>query len=97
MTDINIGEYIRVLRQARDWTLLDLAERAGLSVSFLSDIERGRTTPSIESLDKIATGLGMTLAIRFMDNGALSFDAVILQSKKWEALRQAFYALDEDE
>lgn len=58
-----IPEIVRVLRG--DKTLKQLAELTGLSLSYLSDIERGRTEPSIKTLDTIFTASGVTLTIGF--------------------------------
>lgn len=41
MDDARVGRVIRILRQRRGWRLVDLAGRAGLSKSAISDIERG--------------------------------------------------------
>ena len=56
---INIGPAVRVKRKALGLTLAALAERTGLSVAFISQVERGRTTPSIISLLQIADALGV--------------------------------------
>jgi transcriptional regulator with XRE-family HTH domain len=40
--------------------LPELAERTGLSMAFLSDVERARKLPSLPALDALATGLGTT-------------------------------------
>ena len=53
-----IGERIRDLRKERKWSLEELSRRSGLSVSFLSQLERGRTSLSISSLKAIADALG---------------------------------------
>lgn len=55
-----LGERIRRLRDAHQWTLKDLATRSFMSVSYLSDIERGRTPPSLKTLVRIARSLDMT-------------------------------------
>ncbi|WP_119072001.1 helix-turn-helix domain-containing protein [Aggregatilinea lenta] len=52
---------LKEVRMARDLTLKALAERSGLSISYLSDIERGRTTPSLSTLESLATALEMTV------------------------------------
>lgn len=57
---IILGEKIRELREERNYTLSDLAERAGLSVSYLSEIERGAKRPSIKTLDKISNALNVS-------------------------------------
>lgn len=52
-----LGRQIRLARSARDWTLKDLSEASGVSVSQLSSIERGAHLPSLESLLMIAQAL----------------------------------------
>lgn len=49
-----LGERIRELRDQRTETLKDVSKSVGLSVSYLSDIERGRTNPSLQTLEKLA-------------------------------------------
>ncbi len=53
-----LGRQIRMARAQRDWTLKDLSEASGISVSQLSSIERGSHLPSIESLMEVAGALG---------------------------------------
>ena len=55
-----LGSTIRRLRHARGLTLVQLAEQAELSNPFLSQLERGRTRASMESLHRIARALGTT-------------------------------------
>lgn len=45
----------------------ELAHRAGMSVPYLSDIERGRSSPSLAMLADLARGLDMRLADLFQD------------------------------
>lgn len=52
-----LGRQIRLARTQRGWTLKDLSEASGISVSQLSSIERGSHLPSIESLMQIAGAL----------------------------------------
>ena len=52
-----VGAQIRRRRLQRDWKLRSLAGRAGLTVSYLSDIERDRTIPSLPALQRIAEAL----------------------------------------
>lgn len=52
---MTIGEKLKNIRKnIAKCTLLDVAQATGLSVSFLSDIERGRTNPSLETLTKLS-------------------------------------------
>lgn len=69
MSDIGkrIGQRIRELRTQRPerWTQEDLADRAKISVSFLSMIERGERVAHVETLAAIAEALGVTLSELF--------------------------------
>lgn len=56
------GREIRDLRKARRITIKALAERTGLSVGYLSEIERGLAFPNIKALHDIATALGVTIS-----------------------------------
>lgn len=50
-----IGNYIKELRQKKSFSLTELAEKAGVSKSYLSTIERNlQQNPSIQFLDKIS-------------------------------------------
>lgn len=72
MPDINthIAGQVRALRGARGMTLAALAARTHVSRSMLSLVERGETSPTAVVLEKIATGLGVTLASLFDDRSA---------------------------
>lgn len=52
-----LGRQIRLARAQKSWTLKDLSEEAGVSVSQLSSIERGAHLPSVESMLAIALAL----------------------------------------
>jgi len=54
------GEQIRALREERGYTLQDLAKRAGLSLSYLSEIERGSKRPSLKTIEKLAAALNVS-------------------------------------
>ena len=55
--EIELGERLRSLRSARKLSLRHLAERSGLTASFISQVERGRASPSIASLSRLASVL----------------------------------------
>ena len=61
----DVGNIIRLVRTHRGWTLRDLSERCNLSVSFLSQVERGLSSLSITSLDAICGALGVSLSELF--------------------------------
>jgi len=67
--EVDVGERLRGLRRSRRATLRTVAERSGLSESFLSQVERGRSSASIESLRRVADALGVSMADLFEPGG----------------------------
>ena len=58
LADTRLGGAIRALRREQGRTLVQLAAATGLSQPFLSQVELGRSRPSMRSLFRIATALG---------------------------------------
>ena len=58
---------LRDLRASRGLTLETLAARAGVSRSMISLVERGESSPTAAVLDRLAAGLGVTIASLFAD------------------------------
>ncbi len=58
---VQIGANIRSLREKRGLKQIELAEIAGISNTFLSDIENERVNPSIKTLSKLAGALGINI------------------------------------
>ena len=54
---MELGDRVRERRQQLGFSLRDLAERSELTASFLSQVERGVTSPSIDSLRRVASAL----------------------------------------
>jgi transcriptional regulator with XRE-family HTH domain len=67
----DVGRRIRQLRLSRSarMTQEDLSERARISVSFLSMIERGERSPHLGTLAAIAQALEVRIADLFLDDG----------------------------
>lgn len=59
---MNIHLRLRRLRKARGLVLREVSEGTSLSISYLSDIEAGRSSPSVESAAKLAAFYGIALA-----------------------------------
>jgi transcriptional regulator with XRE-family HTH domain len=68
-TEVDVGERLRDIRRGRHATLKTIADRAGVSESFLSQVERGRASASIASLRRIANALGVSVADLFEPGG----------------------------
>jgi|SRR5690625_435505 len=57
-----IGEKIKQLRNEKDLSISELADRAGVAKSYLSSIERNiQSNPSIQFMEKISQVLGVTV------------------------------------
>ncbi len=56
-----IGEHIKKTRKIKKMTLKDVAEKSGLSVSLLSQIERDKALPSITTLRTLAQCLDVSM------------------------------------
>ncbi len=56
---IELGRRIKMLRVARGMTLKDLEQRGGISATHVSEIERGKASPTVGALGRIALALGL--------------------------------------
>lgn len=54
-----IGERVREARKEKGLTLAQLADRTGLSIGFLSQVELGKNSASVDTLYRLALALGM--------------------------------------
>jgi len=65
--DLNqrIARHVRELRSAHGFSLAVMASRSGVSRSMISVVERGESSPTAVVLEKLAAGLGVTLASLF--------------------------------
>jgi len=75
------GSMIRNTRKSRKMRLADLAGKTRLSVSFLSQVERGLMNQSINSLRKIALALEIPLS-SFFDEGASTKGPVVRKNER---------------
>lgn len=57
-----LGERLASLRQARDWSLDELADRCGISRATLSRFERAETSPTAQHLGRLASVYGLTIS-----------------------------------
>jgi len=65
----NVGLGVRILRQRKGLTLQEVSSRSGLSVSFLSQVERGLSSLSISSLRFICAALNVPVTYFFTAGG----------------------------
>jgi transcriptional regulator with XRE-family HTH domain len=57
-----VGRNVRSERSRRNWTLDDLAGRSGVSKGMLIQVEQARSNPSIATICRLASALGVTVA-----------------------------------
>jgi transcriptional regulator with XRE-family HTH domain len=72
-----LGQRIKAFRAERALQQRQLAEKAGLTPSMLSQIESGRLTPSLPTLGKLAAALGVSIGALFEPLGAGLFQGKI--------------------
>ena len=76
------GQNIRIFRSRRNWSQADLAEFAGISINFLSDIERGKKWPHPDTLSKLADALEINVFELFLEeNMNTSLDNKLLMRR----------------
>ncbi len=75
---IDVGRRLRELRLARNLSMRALASASGLSANALSMIERGKTSPSVSTLYKLSTALGVPITA-FFSAGENSDDIVLVR------------------
>lgn len=65
----SLGQTIRDLREKKDLSVRELARKADVSPAFVSDVELGRRHPSGDTLEKIASILGVSAeGLRSLDS-----------------------------
>jgi len=62
---VDVSTRLRELREGRGISMRTLATRSGLSANALSMIERGKTSPSVSTLYKLAAALGVSITAFF--------------------------------
>src|SRR3954452_24202365 len=69
-----VGPRVKALREAMDLSLRDLAERSGVSAPMLSQVERGETSPTLQTASRIAAGLALRLSqlLRLDEGGTVT-------------------------
>lgn len=64
-----VGERIRTLRKEKGYTQESLAEKSGIYITYISDIERGERNISMETLEKVITALDINAVDLFRFEG----------------------------
>ena len=78
-----LGVRVRQQRELNEWTQAQLAEKAGVSISFIGHIERGEKKSSVETVVALCNAMAIS-------------PSVLLQDSLNDAAMQSQLALDED-
>ncbi|MGE7946288.1 helix-turn-helix domain-containing protein [Lysinibacillus sp. NPDC093688] len=68
MNNQSLGENIRRIRKEKHYTIEKIAEKTGLTASFISQFERSLTDGSVATIKKIADALELPVSALFSDN-----------------------------
>lgn len=87
-----ISQRIRELRLARGYTLEELAARSDVSRAMISMIERATANPTAVVLDKLANGLGVSLASLFSATESIPFNPLLRHDEQpvWQDPESAY-------
>jgi transcriptional regulator with XRE-family HTH domain len=77
----DVGTCIRQLREARGYSLRTLAKRSGLSLNTISRIERGESSPTVSSLQQLATALSVPIN-EFFESGKEYATVLVRKNKR---------------
>ncbi len=78
----SIGARLRTLRTEHGFSIRALAERAEISSSVISEVERGKTEPSISTLKRLAAALGTSITYFFTTPSQVNGHVVRAASRK---------------
>lgn len=79
LVNVNVGSLIRRERQRQRLSLRELARRVGVSASMLSQVETGRTRPSVSTIYSIATELELSIDALLSGEEAAAADPVAVE------------------
>lgn len=77
--NVNVGSLIRRERERQAVSLRELARRVGVSASMMSQVETGRTRPSVSTIYSIAAELGLSIDALLSEEAAVA-DPIALAS-----------------
>lgn len=77
----DIGKRIKQLREEKDMSMADLAKAVNVSRSLISQVEKGAAFPSLQTVEKLANALGVTMSKLFqVEPHAKNEDNIVVRS-----------------
>ena len=89
-----LGKGIRFYRQQRQLSQATLAEKAGISITFLSNIERGIKFPTSDTLSALANGLGVEVFELFRHDHTPAENRVLFERFKIDISKNVMETLE---
>ena len=86
------SERLKALREARKLTMQELADKLGVSKSMISYYEKGKKTPSVKTIDKMADTLNVS--VDYLIGKSDAFDGSESTSKEAKDFMEKFEKLD---
>lgn len=100
-TQLELASKLRTIRQSKNITINELSSRTGLTASFISQLERGLTSASVATLQKIAVELGISMSVLFdsvnVENDQATIETTLTRNESQKTLlykRAIDYLLD---
>lgn len=90
---IKLGEKLRALREDRGLTLKELGEQSGLSLTYLSEIERGTVYPSVDTLKQLADFFKVPVSVLVNSHASGSLPVKLQYIRKLKNISQKQLAL----
>ena len=66
------GKRLKQLREAKEYSIYRLSKDSDISQGHISDLENGKNQPTIETLKKLLTPMGITLSEFFNEDGEVT-------------------------
>lgn len=88
---MNLGSAIRSIRKERKLTQADVSQKTGLSITALSQIEKGDSQPQKQTLENICSALGVTKSYVFflaLDENDISDERKVAFNVLYEPLKK---------
>jgi len=89
-----LGEKIKYFRLRRQFSQADLAEKANISITFLSNIERGNNYPQARTLCNIANALGVEVWELFKNDDTFNEQNAIIDRISEDFTKHVTIALE---
>ncbi|MCL2277270.1 MAG: helix-turn-helix domain-containing protein [Treponema sp.] len=89
-----LGENIKFFRLRRQFSQAELAEKANISVTFLSNIERGNNYPQAGTISSISNALGMEVWELFKNDDAFNEQNAIIDRVSEDFIKHVTIALE---